>query len=393
MAKKNSMRVLIIHNQMKYYGGAELLIVELANWLTKRGIKNDILALSSSKEVEKALIDTKIITPENDIDLKPPGYKNVRDILKAIKVFKKKLKEISDDYDVINVHDFPTSWVLFPRIGKTKKPCVWFMNLPPDLYSKPDAGIFLRFLNLIRRFVDRIIVRNSIDVITVAETANEDRAKKRYGMQPRLIHFGVNYDFFSKGNASKAIKKWNLKNKFVVVQSGMICSVKNQFASVKAIEEVRNKIPNVILILAGKEDENYGKMLKDYIKEKGLERFVIFTGNLKREDLRDLYKAADVGLFPIGDQGGVLAPFECLCAETPIIVSEEIETASFIKNESLGTVTSNYSKALLDVYRNPKTYNQQAKKSSEFVKKNLSWEKFSDRMIQAFKDALKKYQC
>ncbi|HTY44336.1 MAG TPA: nucleotidyltransferase family protein, partial [Patescibacteria group bacterium] len=61
MIKSSKPKVLIIHNQMKYYGGGELLIVELANELTKRGIKNDILALSSSKEVENQLLNTEVI--------------------------------------------------------------------------------------------------------------------------------------------------------------------------------------------------------------------------------------------------------------------------------------------------------------------------------------------
>ena len=238
MIKKIKPKVLIIHNQMKYYGGGELLIVELANELTRRGIKNDILALSKSEEVENALLNTEIITPNNNIDLRPPGYKNMGDIFNAIKVFRKKLKEIEKNYDVINFHDFPVTWTLWPR----KKPCVWFMNLPPNLYSKPDAGFFYKTLNKVRIWLDKFIVRQSVDIITVAESLNLIRAKKRYGKQAKLIDFGIDYNFFSKGNAQRAIKKFNLKNKFVVVQSGILCDVKNQFESVKAIEKVKDKI-------------------------------------------------------------------------------------------------------------------------------------------------------
>jgi len=389
MIKENNPRVLIVHNQMKYFGGAELLIVEMANWLTKMGIKNDILALSSSKQVEDCLINTEVITIKNDINLQPPGYKNMNEILKSIKLFRKKLRKIEGDYDVINFHDFPVTWTLWPR----KKPAVWFMNLPPNLWSKPNARFFYKLLNKIRIFADRFIVRKSMDLITVAEELNLERAKERYGKNPKLIYFGINYDFFSKGSAEKARKKYHLKDKFVIVQSGILCDIRNQIESIKAIEKVRNKIPNIVLILTGRDDKKYRDKLGSYVKEKGLEKNVLFAGYLEtREELRDIYKAADIGLFPVKKQGGILAPFEVLCSKTPVIVSEDIEVASLVKNKELGIVTKDYAEVILEIYNNPKEYKDKAKKASLFIKENMSWKKFSEEMSKIFKKAWKKYK-
>jgi len=389
MIRKNNPKVLVVHTQMKYFGGAELLIVELCNWLTKKGIKNDIFALSKSKEVENELINTDIIIPKHNIDLQPPGFKNIKDILDFIIIYRKNLKKIIKDYDVINFHDFPTTWTLWPR----RKPAVWFMNLPPNLWSKPNAGIFLKTLNKFRIFLDRFIVRNSMDIITVAEALNEIRARERYGKNARMIYFGINHEFFSGGNSRNVKKKFNLENKFVVVQSGMLTGVKNQIESIKTIEKLKEKIPNILLVLTGRDDVEYRKKLDEYIKQKKLEKWILFAGNLPtREELRDMYKAADVGLYPIGKQGGVLAPFEVLCAGTPVIVSKEIETASLVKENNLGIVTENYSEAVLEVYKNQKKYKEQAKKSSLWIEKNLSWNVFADRMIKAYKDAWKRYR-
>ncbi len=389
MIKKTRPRVLIIHNQMKYYGGGELLIVNLANELTKMGVKNDILALSSSKEVEKDLLNTEIIVPKNEIELNPPGYSNIPDILQAIKIFRKKLKEIEKNYDVINFHDFPVTWTLWPR----KKAAVWFMNQPPNLWSKPDAGFFYKSLNKLRILADRYIIRRSVDFITVAETLNQLRAKKRYGKSAKLVDFGINYEFFSKGDEAKAIKQFNLNKKFVVVQSGILCDVKNQLESIKAIEKLKDKIPNILLLLTGREDETYKQKLKEYVKEKKLEKHVLFAGYLKtREELRDIYKVADVGLFPIKKQGGILAPLEALCAETPIIVSKEIEIASLVEKNELGIVTKDYVEALLKIFKDKKAYNEQAKKGAFFIKDNLSWKAFSEKMLTYYTAAWKKYK-
>ena len=73
-----------------------------------------------------------------------------------------------------------------------------------------------------------------------------------------------------------------------------------------------------------------------------------------------------------------------LCADKPIIVSEELGAASVIKKNNLGIVTQNYENALIDVYEKKKTFDMQAKNAAKFVKENLGWDKFADKMISAF---------
>ena len=100
-----------------------------------------------------------------------------------------------------------------------------------------------------------------------------------------------------------------------------------------------------------------------------------------------MYKASDVGLFPIGKQGGWLAPFEMLCSGNLIIVSEEMGAASLIKEFNLGIVSKNYANSLLEIHKNNKDYKRQAKDASLFIKKNLSWKIFTEKMIKAYRDA------
>lgn len=390
MLMRSNPRVLIVHPQMEYFGGAELLIVELANLLTKKGIKNDILTASKSKEIEKKLIKTKLIVPETNIKISSAGFNSIKDILGFIKIFRKEIKKRYKEYDVINFHNFPSTWTIFPRI-LNKKSCVWMLNEPPNLWSRPNAGILLKIINQLRILADRFIIRNSIDVICVADEFNKKRCLERYGLDSKIIYYGVNHEFFSNGNKNKAIKKFGLKGKFVVVQSGILSEVKNQIESIKAVEKIKNNIPNIILVLAGTPEKEYKNKLEKYILKNNLQKYVLFTGNLNRGELRDLYKAADVGLFPVGKQGGWLAPFELLCSGNPIIVSKEIGASSIIKKHNLGIVTGDYANSLIKVYNNKKEYKKKAKNASEIIKKNFGWNNFSDKMIDAYRTALKKY--
>lgn len=388
LLKKSNPRVLIIHPQMRYIGGAELLILELSNWLTKKGIRNDILTLSKSKDIDKKLIDSKIIIPKNNITIEPSGFKRINEILTFIKIFRKEIRGIIKDYDVINFHNFPSTWTLFPK----KKPSVWMLNEPPNLWSRPNAGLVLKVLNKIRNYLDRKIIRNSINIICVADEFNKQRAKQRYGKDARIIYYGVNYDFFSQGNAKKAIKKFNLKNKFIVIQSGVISRQKNQLESIISINKIKKDIANIFLVLAGEiADKRYKNKIEEYIKKNKLQENVLITGNLNRNDLRDLYKASNVGIFPVGKQGGWLAPFELLCSGNPVIVSKELGAASVIKKFNLGIVTKDYSNALLDIYKNSNQYKRDGIRRKKIIQKNLGWDVFTEKMINAYKDSIKRY--
>lgn len=370
-----------MHPQMSYYGGAELLIANFSNYLTEKGIKNKILSLNKTEEVEKK-IKAEIIVPINNIKISSSGFESLKDLIKGISILRKALKKLYKDYDVINFHNFPATWSLWPR----HKPCVWMLNEPPNLWSRPNAGRMLKLGNSVRNKIDKFIVKR-IDIICVSDEFNQKRAKDRYGKDARIVNYGIDYDFFSKGK--KKNKKFNLKKKFVVLQSGVLSEQKNQLESLKAVNELKSKIKNIILVLAGKENSDYRKILDAYIKENNLEKHVLITGNLAREELRDLYAGADIGLFPIKSQGGWLAPFEMMCNKKTIIFSEEFTASSFVKQNEIGIVTSRYSDAILEYYKNKKKYNKNAKRSALFVKDNLSWSSFGDKMISAFEDAMK----
>jgi glycosyltransferase involved in cell wall biosynthesis len=186
------------------------------------------------------------------------------------------------------------------------------------------------------------------------------------------------------------LDEFNLFNSFVVLQVGMLTPLKNQMESVKTIEKLKIEIPNIKLVLAGWGEGTYIKMLKEYIREKNLDDNVIITGQLSRESVRDLYHASHLLLHPIKSQGGWLAPFESLCAQKPIVVSLEMTASNIIKREEIGIVTEDFAGAIWDVYSNPDKYCQTAIRGKEWVRENLSWDKFCERMLNLFLKAIKK---
>jgi 1,2-diacylglycerol 3-alpha-glucosyltransferase len=233
--------------------------------------------------------------------------------------------------------------------------------------------------------IDKMVVKKYVSHICVADEFNAERFEKIYGIRPTIVPYGIDYEFFSKGNGKRARKIFNLDEKdFVLLQVGMLTPLKNQLESIKVVRNLENRIPNIKLILAGYGEEEYVKILKNYVQDFRLERHVIFTGHLARTIVRDLYAACDVCLFPVKSQGGWLSPFEALCAGKPIVVSTQMTAADIINKNKIGIVTDDFTRVVLDMYNNPAKYRRMAMRGKMWVKENLNWNNFCQRMLEIF---------
>jgi glycosyltransferase involved in cell wall biosynthesis len=371
------MNVLIVYPKIYVYGGAELVIVKLCNYLSDRGIKNTLLTTFIVPEVKRDLKETNIIVKK--------GSKDTMNILQHTFFLWRKVRDYLDDFDLINVHNYPAEMTAF----LSSKPVVWMCNEPQlNLSMESATSLKRKFLLSGLMHFEKFLVKRYIDAVIVADEFNAERFKRIYGITPYIVNYGVDYDFFSHEDAKKIKHKMDLDNKFVILQVGMLQPFKNQLASLKTVKEVKNKISNLVLILVGYWIEGYKLKLEKYIKQNSLEDVVVFTGHIDREDLRDLYYACDVLIHPIKSQGGWLSPFEALCARKPIVVSPEMTASNIIMREKIGVVTNSFAKVVMEIYKDPDKYHEMATRGGEWVRKNLSWDNFCEKTLDLFYRAI-----
>lgn len=383
------MKVLIVNRYMGVYGGAETLIKELGCHLNTLGVANRIVTLNISEEVRRICGPLDIVTPKEafSYEFRSSGFRSSLGIISEINALRQLVKKHAGEFDVINAHNFPASWVC-RGLGR---PVVWMCNEVPDFYNNPKPSLAVRLLRSAGIMRDARVVNRDIDNICVADEYNARKVIQRYGRQPRIINYGIDYDFFCRPEGVKeAQEKYNLAGSFVLLQAGMISPEKNQLKSIQALEALRGGIPNIRLILAGRPQSPYDQMLKQYISEKKLQEQVIFTGHIAKNEVRGLYHACNIALFPVKSQGGWLAPFEALCAGKPIVTSSTMGASSVISRQGLGLVCDDLVKSVKTIYDNYDSFSAQAKEAGEWVKNNLTWELFTKRMLEVFKEALTK---
>lgn len=224
--------------------------------------------------------------------------------------------------------------------------------------------------------------------ICVADQYNAARVFQRYGRQGEVVNYGIDYDFFDKYNPKEGLDGYNLSDSYVLLHVGVLSPEKNQLASIRAVAALKDVIPSLKLVLAGKGTGVYEEKLRRYVSQNNLSDRVIFTGHLSKEKVRALYHLCSVALFPVKSQGGWLSPFEALSAGKPIIVSPSMGAAALIRRENIGVVTDNFTAAIKDIYSRPDVYQEWAQRGKRWVAENLTWETFTDKMLAVFKKAL-----
>jgi len=368
------MKPLIVHPDMTYYGGAELVIVRLAQYLHMHGIEHGLLTTGISDAVKNEIPGTEII-------IVPPKWR--KKFQTGVAVAFQSYLMTHPEWDVINIHNYPAELA----IGKLTRPVVWMCNEPP-LFHLQSTGHGLGELS--KRAIlalDNWIVRNSIDITVVADQFNANRFRNLYGKDPIIIPYGIDCEFFSSGNGNIAHGQFAPNNRFILLQVGIISPLKNQMESIRCVDALKSDIPNILLILAGKDDESYKLILEKYISTHNLENHVYFSGHVSREEIRDLYHVCDVAIYPVHEQGSWLSPFEALCAHRLIIVSEEFTVKEIIRNEGIGIVTNALSDVIRDIHQNPGKYSGIGDMGATWTQQNLSWERFGNRMLKVFEDA------
>ena len=346
------MKVLLIYSWFYLYGGAERLIVKLANYLTEQGVSTTLLTRQMLPRIKERFNQTRIIVSPSMESLIPLAH------------------SIFHKFDVINPHNDPAQLTLFPR----KRPSVWMCNEPPIAIL--TGGPLTEH--------ERDTVRRHIDIVVVADEYNRKRFKEIYDMDSRVNYYGVDFDFFKEQKNHRIKEKYGLSDTFTIMQVGMFTFTKNQMKTCSILKKLKKQIPEAHLVLVGWNDNPRLDTVQRSISNNNLTKTVTITGEIPQADLRDLYHAVDAVVAPIQPQGGWLSTFEAIATGRPMLVSPEMTASYLLKEHGIGIVTDEFVPKLVEIYEKP--YSDL--KGRQWVKENLKWDRFCGNMLSYFEEVM-----
>jgi glycosyltransferase involved in cell wall biosynthesis len=376
------MKILNISSaRVQYPGGTEKLVWELSKYLVKQShevtiLQTDLYEKGGKWEATEKKEGIEIITCKNDRFLKGFGYS---------KEFKKKLKEIWKNFDIIHIYGhgrFTSEYTL--RLIKDKKPivysaCGFFHNKKYSFAKK----IYDKFFRRSARYIDFCTGLTEIE-------------NKRYGQlgvplnKRGVVPAWIDLKKFKrrKINKKKLQKKYGINNKKTLLYVGRVHESKGLQYIVEAIKNL-----DVNFLIVGR-DADFSVTLKEEIGGFGIEDRVKLLGGLDDKDLLNIYPLADAFILFSSWEGFGIVVLEAMATDLPVIVSDRGSLPTLIKHKQNGLVV-NYPDVMelrenIQLLFGDKKLEKKIRKNGKNFVKNFEYSKVAKQYEKIYERLIKK---
>lgn len=279
--------------------------------------------------------------------------------------------------------------VHFPMVQQPafyKGKVVTTMNdLTTTRFRNPTKNMLAYILKQqVYKWLNKRVARKSNALIAYSQFVKDDVAKFAHVNPQKITVINLAADKIE--DADEPIK--DLEGKQFIMYIGRPLPHKNLPRLVEAFVKLKADHPDLLLVLAGKLDENY-QLIQKSVEAQGIEG-VVFTDRVSEGQLRWLYENTAAYVFPSLSEGFGLPGLEAMAAGAPVASSNatclpEIygEAASYFDPRDVRDMTY----AINDILIDPLLKEDFTEKGRKQVKK-YSWQKCAEQTLEVYKKVL-----
>ncbi|MGQ7847524.1 glycosyltransferase [Granulosicoccus sp. 3-233] len=292
-------------------GGAEHMVVDLANEFVERGDSVHVVCLSALGELTAQLspdVTLHLLNKKRGVDYRIPRR------LRAL-VLKHRIQ-------VVNSHLWTAN--LWTRLALVKSGV-------PVVITEHNRDVWKRLHN---RIVDRALSRVTARMIAVSQDTANFYAND-VGIDKALIcvvNNGVNTAVYANGNGNGLRRQLASHGEFLIGTVGRLAKAKNHLRLVEATAILHRLQLPVRVVIVGEGPER--QSTEDRIAELGLRDVVTLLG--ERDDIPDLLAAFDVFVLSSDREGHPLSALEAQAAGTPAVLTDAGGSADAVSRSEQG---------------------------------------------------------
>ncbi|MCG2722788.1 MAG: glycosyltransferase family 4 protein [Thermodesulfovibrionales bacterium] len=296
------------------------------------------------------------------------------------------LNIIDIDIDILNPHDYH----IYPTAGmwkkKTNKPVVWMMNDMPMYRWKKEKLLKTCLFHLKPKFRNYI---RSFDKIIVLDNINKLQVQQHFGLASEVVRSGIDINKFKYTEHSR-------KKDFSILSTGIFYSHRRIEDTIIALRILVEKGHDIRLHHIGVKDRDikYAKKVFSLVEKFGLQERVHFHDRVSEQELIQSYSESDVFVFPNAPQTWGLSVFEAMSCGLPVILTTGCGASEVLRNGETAIIIEpmcpkRLADALEQLYNDQSLCQQLSRKGRKFVQNHLSWNKYSESMLEIFRKAIR----
>ena len=279
------------------------------------------------------------------------------------------------DSDVVHAHTWYTFWAGFLAKKLYDIPLVTTIHSLEPLRPWKEEQLGNGYY--ISSWMEKMGIENSDRVIAVSKEMKSDILKHYNVREDKIVEIynGIDLKEYQEVNSSKALKKYNIKNDYILFV-GRISRQKGILHLLNAIEYLPEDID--VVLCAGKADTE--KLLKKVKEKVKTHKNIIWINEMiSRKEIIELYSQASVFVCPsIYEPFGIIN-LEAMACKTPVVASSVGGIKEVVVNGETGfLITAGAEKemaeAIIKLLDNQNMRNKFGKAGRNRVEKHFSWD-------------------
>jgi glycosyltransferase involved in cell wall biosynthesis len=365
------LKIAFFHHTLRLGSGIDTVIYELANRLSKYDdvtvfcFNTDYQANNCKFHIRE--IKSTFANSTNKMMVLAPF------IMDKIGPLKSELK----NFDVINTHHYPASYIVRALNGPLNLVTEW-SAVTSSMFSTMKEKSFIMWL----RYANKKAAENADLLLAPCEFVRK-WILQHYSIQAVTIFLdGINFEIFDRSQvrADTVFRLYPVtEKKKIILFVGRITESKNIHSLIEAFSIVKKRIPDVVLILVGnyKSYPDYYSRLVKLVKRKNLEHDVIFTGIVSWEDLPSFFAASTIYATCSLWEGFLRA--ESYAFAKPIVCFNVAANSETVRNEETGYLIDQinvhrFAERMSDLLINDNVARQMGENGYQWAKDNLDFE-------------------
>lgn len=387
------MKILQIIPSLAYgFGGPGKALLDLCGALARKG--QDVTIYTTNADA-RGKLEVPLGMPVTEGGFKVFYFPvNFAKHYKFSSLFAKALKKNISFFDIAHIH----SLFQFPTLAaahycrKFRKPYI----IRP--LGQLDPFVLKRH-SLRKKIYLGMFERKNLEAASGVHCTTEVERDwcKSLGLKIRdfVIPMGVDLRVFRDAPdfGTMGSKYPQLQGKKVILFLSRINFKKGLDILVKAFALLSRERNDVHLLIAGPDDEGYGRKVKNWLIKKGVLGRVTFAGMLLGRDKLAAFRDSDLFVLPSYSENFGMAVIEAMACGTPVLISDKVGIYKEVKENNAGMVVTCREE---DIYRGIKAILDKKSLAEELsfngrkmVEMYYNIDKVADKMLELYEKILK----
>lgn len=362
-------------------GGPVTVLQQLARYQSIAGNEVTICATNAAFPSGKCNVLTNTEMIEDGVRY---WYFNV-DFLPLIysSSFKRWLDQNIAGFDIVHIHGlyrFPVTYAGY-RARKAEVPYIICPHgsLDPYLYKQSAKSLFLK--RLYERFFDLPNLNSASAIHYTAQDEMELASFLKIRAPGIVVPNGLDWAAYASLPLKGAFRaRLHLDAATpLILFLGRLNFKKGLDLLISAFAALIETTPDAHLAIVGPDNEGYGKKVRQWCKQYGVENQVFFVDHLPAGQVREAYVDADVFALTSYTENFGMTVAEAMACECPVVISDQVNIWREVLEAGAGLVvpleTEQIVKALQNVLGDSEAASAMGSAGRELVRAEYSWGK------------------